>query len=75
LLRISTLIVFAGSYFINIATFRNLGDIFSSGSPGALWTLNFVFAAAFVIIYFVFQLFMVFTQLEDHWLAGIVYLM
>ena len=69
LLRLSTLFVFVGSYFVNMATFNNVAGM-ASNSPGALWTLTFVFSAAFVLIYFIFQLLLVFTQLGDTWLIG-----
>ena len=72
LLRLSTLFVFVGSYFVNMATFNNVAGM-SSSSPGALWTLMFVFSVAFVVIYFIFQLLLVFTQLGDTWLTGRFY--
>ena len=65
-LRISSLIVWIGSYFIAIATFQNLAGM-SSASPGVLWTFYFIFPLAFVLIYFTSQLFLVFYTLEEKW--------
>ncbi|KAJ3276018.1 Chitin synthase, class 7 [Terramyces sp. JEL0728] len=66
LIRISTLIVFGGSLFIDIATFQNIAG-FSSASPSAVWTLYFIFCSGFAFIYFVAQVFLVFTTLDDRW--------
>jgi hypothetical protein len=53
-----------GTLFINIATFGNIAGL-SSNSPSALWTLYFAFAAAFVLIYFLLQVYLVWTTLEN----------
>jgi hypothetical protein len=65
------IVVFLGTYFINIGTFRNIAGL-TSASPSALWTLHFIFAAAFVLIYFCFQIFLVITTFEDRWPIGII---
>ncbi|KAI8898589.1 chitin synthase III catalytic subunit [Globomyces pollinis-pini] len=64
LLRISTLVIFVASYFINIATMKSIFG-FSSSNPAIMWTLYFVFGAAFVFIYFVLQIILVFSSLNE----------
>ncbi|KAI8897869.1 chitin synthase III catalytic subunit-domain-containing protein [Globomyces pollinis-pini] len=64
LIRLSTIIVFAISYFVNIATFKSLIG-FSPTSPLLLWILYVGFNTLLGLGYFITQIVVVFRIVED----------
>ncbi|ORX95579.1 hypothetical protein K493DRAFT_260408 [Basidiobolus meristosporus CBS 931.73] len=69
-IRLSSLAVFALTYFIAIGTFKNLVGFLSPTNPLVLWIFYFVFNGAGVFIYFVLQLILVLKTLDDRWPLG-----
>jgi hypothetical protein len=65
------MVIFGASYFINIGTFKNIAGL-TAASPSALWTIYFIFAAAFVFFYICFQIFLVLSTFDDKWPIGIL---
>ncbi|KAK9763409.1 Chitin synthase, class 7 [Basidiobolus ranarum] len=70
LLRLSTLFVLGGVYFVAIATFKNITDFFGPTKQLALWIFYFAFNAAAILVYFVMQLVLVIKTLDDRWPLG-----
>ncbi|KAI8898528.1 chitin synthase III catalytic subunit-domain-containing protein [Globomyces pollinis-pini] len=62
-LRLSTIVVFGICYFISIATFKNI--IFSAMNPTLLWIVYLILGAFLGIGYFVTQLVVIFSQIDD----------
>jgi hypothetical protein len=68
-LRISCLLVFGASFFIAIATFKQLFG-FSYSKPIALFIVYIIWPLVCVPIYIISQLILVFRTLEDRWPIG-----
>lgn len=68
-IRASSLFVGAISLFISIGTFNNIAGL-SNASPIGLFIVYMIFAAAFVVIYVIFQIILVLNTLEDRWPLG-----
>lgn len=68
-LRIACVFVFGGSFFIAIATFKQLFG-FSYKSPVALYIVYILWPLICVPVYIVSQLILVFRTLEDRWPIG-----
>ncbi|KAF8798213.1 hypothetical protein BYT27DRAFT_7343552 [Phlegmacium glaucopus] len=69
LLRISCLLIFGVSFFIAIATFKQLFG-FSYSKPIALFIVYIIWPLVCVPIYIISQLILVFRTLEDRWPIG-----
>lgn len=69
LLRISCLVVFGVSFFVSIATFKNIAG-FKYASPIGLWIIYILWPLICTVIYVVLQLVLVFRTLEDRWPIG-----
>ncbi|PCH33179.1 hypothetical protein WOLCODRAFT_134972 [Wolfiporia cocos MD-104 SS10] len=68
-LRISILAVFGVSFFVAIATFKNVAS-FSYTKPTGLWVIYLIWPIVCVVIYTALQLILVFRTLEDRWPIG-----
>ncbi|KAI8822370.1 chitin synthase III catalytic subunit [Fimicolochytrium jonesii] len=68
-IRISSLVIWGLSFFINIATFTKMPG-FSKTDPTALFVFYFVFSVAFILIYVVLQIVLVVNTLDDRWPLG-----
>ncbi|KAJ3040676.1 Chitin synthase, class 7 [Rhizophlyctis rosea] len=68
-IRLSSLVIFGISYFINIMTYLQKAG-FSKVTPTALWIMYFIFGAAFILIYVVLQIVLVVNTLDDRWPLG-----
>ncbi|KAJ3171729.1 Chitin synthase, class 7 [Geranomyces variabilis] len=68
-IRISSLVIWGISFFINIATFKNMAG-FNSNNPTPLFLIYFVFGAAFILIYVLLQIVLVVQTLDDRWPLG-----
>ena len=69
LLRISTLVVFGVSFFVAIATFKNIAG-FNYAKPIGLWIIYILWPLVCSVVYIVSQLILVFRTLEDRWPIG-----
>jgi hypothetical protein len=69
LLRLTCLTVFGVTFFISIATFKNLAS-FSNIKPTGLWIVTYIFCFLCVIVYVVLQFILVLRTLEDRWPIG-----
>ncbi|KAF9814814.1 hypothetical protein IEO21_04922 [Rhodonia placenta] len=69
LLRIAILVVFGVSFFVAIATFKNVAS-FSYTKPIGLWIIYILWPLVCVVIYTVSQLILVLRTLEDRWPIG-----
>jgi len=69
LLRLSCLTVFGITFFISIATFKNIAS-FSYLKPTALWIIMYIFCFICVVVYIVLQFVLVLRTLEDRWPIG-----
>ncbi|KAJ7605506.1 chitin synthase III catalytic subunit-domain-containing protein [Mycena polygramma] len=70
-LRISCLVVFAVSFFVAIATFKNLAG-FKFAKPVGLWIIYILWPILCTAIYVVSQLVLVFRTLDDRWAVGAI---
>jgi hypothetical protein len=68
-LRIASFVLFALSFFISIATFKNSAG-FSFTKPVGLWIIYLLWPLVCVIVYVVLQLILVVRTLEDRWPIG-----
>jgi len=68
-LRLSSLLVFCGAFFLSIATFKGFAG-FSYANPTAVWIIYFIWPAACVLIYVISQLVLVIRTLDDRWPIG-----
>lgn len=68
-LRLSCLAIFGISFFIAIATFKNIAG-FSYTKPIGLWVIYILWPIICVVIYVVSQLVLVFRTLDDRWPIG-----
>ncbi|KAF8621834.1 hypothetical protein AX15_007458 [Amanita polypyramis BW_CC] len=68
-LRISCLAVFGVSFFVAIATFKNIAG-FSFIKPVGLWVIYILWPLVCVVIYIISQLILVFRTLDDRWPIG-----
>ncbi|KAI0761637.1 chitin synthase III catalytic subunit-domain-containing protein [Trametes elegans] len=69
LLRISILVTFGVSFFVAIATFKNIAG-FSYAKPIGLWIIYILWPLVCTVVYVVSQLVLVFRTLEDRWPIG-----
>lgn len=69
LLRISCLVVWGLSFFIAIATFKQIAG-FKYDKPIGLWVIYILWPLICTFIYIVSQLILVFRTLEDRWPIG-----
>jgi len=69
LLRLSCLTVFGVSFFVSIATFKNLVG-FDYGKPIGLWIIYLIWPVVCVAVYIVLQLILVIRTLDDRWPIG-----
>lgn len=69
LLRISCLVLFALTFFISIATFKNTAG-FNYTKPFALWFMYILWPLICTVVYVVSQLLLVFRTLDDRWPLG-----
>ncbi|KAK9717555.1 Chitin synthase, class 7 [Basidiobolus ranarum] len=69
-IRLSSLIVFGGTFFVAIGTFKNMVGFLSPTNPLLLWVFYFIFNGAGILIYFILQLILVFKTLDDRWPLG-----
>jgi len=69
LLRIAILVVFGVSFFVAIATFKNVAG-FKYTKPIGLWIIYILWPLVCVVVYVVSQLILVFRTLEDRWPIG-----
>ncbi|KAK9722086.1 Chitin synthase, class 7 [Basidiobolus ranarum] len=72
-IRISSLLIWGATFFVSIATFRNMfgnSGVLSSGSPLILWIIYFIFNGAALLIYFILQIILVVNTLTDRWPLG-----
>eukprot|EP00842_Homolaphlyctis_polyrhiza_P004855 jgi/Hompol1/5370/HPOL_001196-RA len=65
-LRLTSLAAFLLTFFISIGTFKGVAGL-AKATPTLLWIWYFAFGAAFVLIYIICQVVIVFTSLEDRW--------
>ncbi|KAJ8453860.1 hypothetical protein ONZ45_g14684 [Pleurotus djamor] len=68
-IRIATLVVFGVTFFISIATFKNIAG-FDFKNPIGLWILYILWPLICTVIYIVAQLILVFRTLDDRWPIG-----
>ncbi|CAI2172702.1 10262_t:CDS:2, partial [Funneliformis geosporum] len=68
-IRISSLVIFAGVFFLSYATFESKAG-FSPLNPVALWIVLYVFNGAALVIYVVLQIVLVLNTLDDRWPLG-----
>jgi len=68
-LRISCLAVFGITFFVAIATFKNIAG-FNYTKPMGLWIVYLLWPLFCVIIYVISQLILVFRTLDDRWPIG-----
>ncbi|KAH8923845.1 hypothetical protein BT69DRAFT_1261978 [Atractiella rhizophila] len=68
-LRISSFIVFGITFFVAIATFKNIGP-FSPEKGTGIWILLFIFDGVCAVVYIVSQFILVLRTLEDRWPIG-----
>ncbi|KAG8837729.1 Chitin synthase, class 7 [Serendipita sp. 400] len=68
-LRLSCLLLFGISFFIAIATFKNLAS-FSNTNSIPLWIVYFLWPAICTVVYIVSQLILVVRTLDDRWPLG-----
>ncbi|CAG8590253.1 7693_t:CDS:2 [Funneliformis caledonium] len=68
-IRISSLVIFAGVFFLSFATFLSKAG-FSPLNPVALWIVLYVFNGAALVIYVVLQIVLVLNTLDDRWPLG-----
>jgi len=69
LLRISCLVLFGLTFFIAIATFKQIAG-FKYNTPIALWIMYMLWPLICTVIYIVSQLILVFRTLDDRWPIG-----
>jgi hypothetical protein len=69
LLRISCLAIWGLSFFLAIATFKQIAG-FKYDKPIALWVIYILWPLICTVIYIVSQLILVFRTLEDRWPIG-----
>ncbi|KAI0085685.1 chitin synthase III catalytic subunit [Irpex rosettiformis] len=69
LLRISCLVVFGVSFFVAIATFKQVAG-FKYAKPIGLWIIYILWPLICTVVYVVSQLVLVFRTLEDRWPIG-----
>ncbi|TFL06855.1 chitin synthase III catalytic subunit [Pterulicium gracile] len=69
LLRISCLVIWALTFFIALATFKDIAT-FKHTNPFALWIMYILWPLICVAIYVVSQLLLVFRTLDDRWPIG-----
>jgi hypothetical protein len=62
-------LIFAISFFINIATFTSIAG-FSPDSTVPLFVIQYIFGAAMILIYVVLQIVLVVNTLDDRWPLG-----
>jgi len=68
-LRLSCLVVFGITFFVSIATFKNIAS-FSFQKPIGLWIIYILWPLICTVIYIVSQLILVFRTLDDRWPIG-----
>ncbi|TFK68519.1 hypothetical protein BDN72DRAFT_841728 [Pluteus cervinus] len=68
-LRISCFLVFGASFFIAIATFKNIAG-FNYTHPIGLWIVYILWPLICALAYLISQLVLVFQTLEDRWPLG-----
>ena len=68
-IRISSLLLFALSYFISFGTFSNLGFL-SIKNPYILYFVYYLFTFACFLIYVILQIILVLNTMEDLWPLG-----
>jgi len=69
LLRISCLVLFGLTFFLAIATFKQIAG-FKYDNPIALWIMYMLWPLICTVIYIVSQLVLVFRTLDDRWPIG-----
>jgi len=70
LVRVSALISFGLHFAVSVLTFEN--EVFSSKQPLLLFVLFFIVNGVEVIIYFLMQVFLVVTVLDEKWPLGAI---
>ncbi|KAK9763899.1 Chitin synthase, class 7 [Basidiobolus ranarum] len=69
-LRLSSLVVFASTYFLCYGTFTNLVSFLDPVKPTLLWVGFFGFNAGALIIYLILQVILITNTLSDLWPLG-----
>ncbi|ORX91609.1 hypothetical protein K493DRAFT_339262 [Basidiobolus meristosporus CBS 931.73] len=72
-IRITSLLVWGLTFFVSVATFRNMfgsSGVLSAGNPLILWIIYFIFNGAALLIYFILQIILVVNTLNDRWPLG-----
>ena len=68
-IRLSTLLMFGISFFINIATFLEFAG-FTKAYNLPLFVIHYIFTGAMIIIYVILQIILVVNTLDDRWPLG-----
>lgn len=69
LLRVCTVIMFAVSFIVSLATFKSWGSMSPTNTIG-LFVVLYILSAIFICVYLVMQILLVVGTLQDRWPLG-----
>ncbi|KAK9764040.1 Chitin synthase, class 7 [Basidiobolus ranarum] len=58
------------TFIVSIGTFHNISDALNPDKPTGLWVLYFVLNGACILVYFILQVILIFSSLDNLWPLG-----